>query len=65
MCILQTGPDQQVGTGFLYKNGYSQEDNMKKYLALAMALVMCLALFSGCGQENGSTESAAPAESTV
>ena len=36
---------------------------MKKFLALAMALVMCLALFSGCGQENDSTESAAPAES--
>ena len=33
---------------------------MKKFIALAMALVMCLALFAGCGQESPSTESGAP-----
>ena len=34
---------------------------MKKFLALALALVMCLALFSGCGEEPAPTESGAPA----
>ena len=33
---------------------------MKKFIALAMALVMCLALFSGCGQEASPSGSAAP-----
>ena len=35
---------------------------MKKFIALAMALVMCLALFAGCGQESN-TEPSTPAES--
>ena len=40
---------------------------MKKFIALAMALVMCLALFSGCGQEaapsgSGAPQSGAPAD---
>ena len=35
---------------------------MKKFIALAMALVLCLALFAGCGQESN-TEPSTPAES--
>ena len=33
---------------------------MKKFFALAMALVMCVGLLAGCGQDSGTTASAAP-----
>ena len=52
-----------AGTGFLYKQLYSQEEKeMKKFFALAMALVMCLGLLAGCGQDSGATTSAAPTD---
>lgn len=35
---------------------------MKKFFALAMALVMCLGLLAGCGQDSGATTSAAPTD---